>query len=242
MGCNLRSWSKRLVPLLAAALFCCFTPSASADSIQYSLSQSNLGQTGPFGTVTVSLDLTKTVATVTFASNTVNGNIYLFGDTSAVAVNVNATSYSVIALTTGWANGGTGFTAPSGITDEGSKNVNGFGTLSDSIKVNDGGFTHAADTYQFTMTNTGGTWTGAGNVLINNASGVALAAHIFVTTSPANASNGATTTGYAANNGGGPGGPPSPLPEPSSMLLMGGLLGGLGVFGYRRHTRRQLAA
>jgi hypothetical protein len=239
MVLNQRLWWK---VALGLALLCTFgVGSAPADSIQYSLSQSNLGNTGPFGTVTVSLDSTKTIATITFASNTNAGNIYLFGGDHAVAVNVNATSYSVSTPTSGWANAGTGFSAPSSISDSGSKNVNGFGTLSDVIKFSDG-FTNAADTYQFTVTNTGGTWTNAGNVLINNSSGVALAAHIFVTTSPANQANGASVTGDAANNGGGPSMPPSPLPEPTSLVLMAGLLGGLGVFGVRRSARRQLAA
>src|SRR6266480_2932440 len=65
------------------------------------------GFTGPYGTVTINLE-NSTTATVTFTSNTVAGNIYLFGDGGSVALNVNATTFSVSGIT--GSNRGTGFT------------------------------------------------------------------------------------------------------------------------------------
>ena len=48
------------------------------------------------------------------------------------------------------------------------------------------------------MLNASGTWASAADVLAPNADGFDAAAHIFVTSSPANASNGAIVTGFAA--------------------------------------------
>jgi hypothetical protein len=53
--------------------------------------------------------------------------------------------------------------------------------------------------WPFCLTNTSGDWASAVNVLTPNADGNILAAHVFVTTSPANASNTALATGYATN-------------------------------------------
>ena len=69
------------------------------------------------------------------------------------------------------------------------------------------GFTHSSNTISFTLTNTSGTWASAADVLIANAGGFAVGAHIFVTSSPANAANGALATGFAATGGGTPVGP-----------------------------------
>src|ERR1700746_434412 len=80
---------------------------AKADTV-YTLSQGNTaisGFPGPYGTATVHL-VDATHATVTFASNTVAGNIYLFGDGGSVAVNVNATTFTVSGIT--GSNAGTG--------------------------------------------------------------------------------------------------------------------------------------
>ncbi len=35
---------------------------------------------------------------------------------------------------------------------------------------------------------------------------------------------------------------PSPVPEPGSLMLMGGMLGGLGLFGQTRRKRRGVRA
>jgi hypothetical protein len=176
------------------------------------------GFSGPFGTVTINL-VNSTTATVTFTSNTVNGNIYLFGDGSSVALNVNATSFSVSSIT--GTNAGTGF-SPGPLSFAGAGTVDGFGNFNLTINSFDG-FTHSSDTISFTLTNTSGTWSSAANVLAFNAKGFDAAAHIFVTSSPANAANGALTTGFAGENAGG-------VPDGgTTVMLLGAALGALGM-------------
>ncbi len=178
------------------------------------------GFTGPYGTVTINL-VNSTTATVTFTSNTVAGNIYLFGDGGSVALNVNATTFSVSGIT--GSNSGTGFT-PGPYSQGAAGNEDGFGSFNLTINSFDG-FTHSSDLISFTLTNTSGTWASDADVIIANASGFDAAAHIFVTTSPANASNSALATGFAAE---GPQ-PPGVPDGGTTVMLLGAALGGLGM-------------
>ena len=175
------------------------------------------GFTGPYGTVTITL--VGQVATVTFTSNTVAGNIYLFGGAQAVDLNVNATTFSVSNIV--GTNAGTGFT-PGGFTQDVAGNVDGLGIFNLRIRSFDG-FTHASDTITFTLTNTSGTWATQADVVTLNASGFDAAAHIFVTTSPANASNSALATGFAGEG-------PGTVPDGgTTVMLLGAALGALGM-------------
>ena len=177
------------------------------------------GFTGPYGTVTITL-VNSTTATVTFTSNTVNGNIYLFGDGGSVALNVNATTFSVSNIT--GSNAGTGFT-PGPWTQVAAGNEDGFGDFNLRISSFDG-FTHSSDTISFTLTNVSGTWASDADVLAFNADGFDAAAHIFVTTSPANASNSALATGFAGE------GPGTNVPDGgTTVMLLGVALGALGM-------------
>ena len=144
----------------------------------------------PYVSVTVNRT-NSTHATTTFTSLTAAGNIYLMGDGSSVAVNVNATSWTVNNIT--GSNSGTGFT-PGPYSNGGSGNVDGFGVFNQTINSFDG-FTHSSSTIGFTLTNTSGTWANVAAVLAANSGGSLAAAHIFVTVSPANAANGAIATG-----------------------------------------------
>jgi hypothetical protein len=91
------------------------------------------------------------------------------------------------------------------------------------------GFTHSSDSVTITLLNDGGSWASAADVLTPNADGNDAAAHIFVTSSPANASNGAIVTGFAGE------GPSVAAPEPSSLtLLLTGLVGFACIAGTRR--------
>src|SRR6266404_3861334 len=85
---------------------------AKADTITFNLTVSNFGFTGPYAMVTVNRTDT-THATITFNSLTNSGNIYLMGDGSTVALNVNATTFTCGAITA--SNAGTGFANPSGV-------------------------------------------------------------------------------------------------------------------------------
>jgi hypothetical protein len=215
---------KYIVPVLIA-IACLGLQQAKADTT-YTLSVGNTGInppfTGPYATATVHL-VNSTTATVTFTSltQTISGTtyIYLFGDGSSVAVNVHAKSWTLAGIT--GSNAGTGFT-PGPYSNSGSGNVDGFGVLNQRITSFDG-FTHSSDIISFTLTNTSGTWASSGSVLTANAQGAVVAAHIFVTTSPANASNSALATGFAANGG-------AQVPDGgTTVMLLGVALGVLGM-------------
>jgi len=215
--------------LLAGSLALTFgAGSASADVVPFDLSTGNSaisGFPGPYAHGTVTLT-SSTTATIAFSSNVNSGNIYLLGDGSSVAVNVNATSFTLGPIT--GSNAGVGFT-PGPYSNGGSGNVDGFGVLNQTINSFDG-FTHSSDTISFTVTNTSGTWASASNVLVANSNGTEAAAHIFVTSSPANAANGAIVTGFAANGGA------VSSPEPSTVVLA---LSGLVPVGLMRLCRRR---
>jgi len=225
---------KLATPVICVAmLFCLLTlgaPCASADLFTFDLTAGNSaisGFAGPYAIVTVDRT-SSTMATITFTSLTNSGNIYLMGDGGTVAVNVNATSWTLGPIS--GSNAGTGFTLGGPFSDGGAGNEDGFGSFNQTINTFDG-FTHSSDTISFTLTNTGGTWADALSVLTPNSDGNEGAAHIFVTSSPANASNGALATGFASE------GAPVSSPEPGSLSMFGvGLLGLLGL------ARRRLLA
>src|SRR6266576_2005122 len=191
---NVTKWA---VVIACIGLMAFTVQPAKADTITYSLTTGNSaisGYPGPYASVLVNRTTT-TTATITFTSLTNSGNIYLFGDGSTVGVNVNAASWTLGPVT--GSNSGTGFT-PATFSTAGSQNVNGFGIFNQVIDSDDG-FTHSSDSVSFSLTDTSGTWASAMAVLLANSGGSLAEAHIFVTADPANASNGALATGYAAN-------------------------------------------
>ncbi len=214
--------------LIILAVFALCASPAVADTITYVLGTGNSainGYTGPYGSATVNL-MSSTTATITFTAFTNSGNAYLIGDGGSVAVNVNAAHFTLGAIT--GSNSGTGFT-PGPYSNGGAGNESMFGDFNLTINSFDG-FTHSSDTITFTITNTSGTWANAGAVLKANADGWLVAEHVFVTSNPANASNGAVKTGFAAGN--------SAVPEPASLALFGGGLLGLGGIVRRQHLGR----
>ncbi len=162
------------------------------------------GYQGPYASVDVTLN-DSTTATITFTSLTAGGNIFLLGDGGSVAVNVNATSWTLGSIT--GANAGTGFT-PGPFSNGGAGNEDGFGSFNQSINSDDG-FSHSSDMISFVINNTGGTWASADSVLTPNADGYLAGAHIFVAASPANKADGALATGFAADG---------VVPEPATMI------------------------
>jgi len=208
---NVTKWAV----VIACIGFMAFTvQSTKADIFSFNLTNGNSaisGYPGPYASVLVNR-LTTTTATITFASLINSGNIYLFGDGSTVAVNVNAASWTLGTII--GTNAGVGF-SPGPFSDAGSQNVDGFGIFNQTID-SFAGFTHSSDTVTFTLTDTSGTWSSAANVLTPNSHGALAAAHIFVTEFPAVASNGALATGFAAN-----------VPEPGTVGLVA--LGALGL-------------
>jgi hypothetical protein len=154
------------------------------------------GFPGPYADVFISLS--GQTATITFTSLSNGTNTFLMGDGSTVALDVNATSFTVGTVT------GTqpaGFTAPTYSTNIGSQNVDGFGLFNFTVDSSDG-YPSSSTSVTFTLTNTGSTnWLSASDVLAFNKKGFDAAAHIFVTTIPALASNTALATGFAGEPG-----------------------------------------
>jgi hypothetical protein len=193
---------------IAAAVAISVTPQAKADFI-FNLDAGNSaisGFSGPYAQVAVHLT-DSTHATITFTSLLNSGNIYLLGDGGTVGVNVNAASWTLGAITGG--NAGTGFSGGQ-YSDGGSGNEDGWGSFNQTINSFDG-FTHSSDNVSFTVTDSSSTWASASDVLTANGSGFLAAAHIFVTTAPADANNSALVTGFAAGTG-------VPVPEPTTVL------------------------
>jgi len=179
------------------------------------------GFPGPYATVDVHL-IDSTHATVEFTSLTNSGNIYLMGDGGSVAVNVNASSWALSFLKD--SNSGTGFTNGVGfLSSGGAGNEDGFGSFNQTVNTFDG-YGHSADDIEIALQNASGTWADANSVLTGNSQGLLAAAHIFVTSSPANGANGALATGFAS----GPDAPPT-VPEPASLALLGTALVSLGL-------------
>jgi hypothetical protein len=183
--------------LLVSAVCTAFAlQSAKADLFTFDLGIGNSAispYSGPYAQVVVDRTSSST-ATITFTSLTNSGFIYLMGDGGTAGVNVNG------AFTLGnisGSNSGTGFT-PGPYSNGGAGNLDGFGSFNLTINSFDG-FTHSSDTVSFDLT--GGNWADAASVLVANSSGFIAASHIFVTTFPADGSNGALATGFAGNGG-----------------------------------------
>lgn len=116
-------------------------PAAAAMVLNSGIGNAALsGYAGPFATVTISL-VDATHAQITYASNTVAGNIYLFGDGGMVALNFNGVVAFPAAVTA--TNAAAGFT-PGPFSDGGTVNQDGFGKFNFSINDFDG-YTHTAD-------------------------------------------------------------------------------------------------
>ena len=138
------------------------------------------------------------------------------GAAQAVDVNINASSFSISAVT------------PGTLSFSGAGNVDGFGNFNATFD-NDDGFSRSFTSASFTVTASGASWASASNVLVDNSNGFRAAAHIFVT--GAQCGNGACATGFAAN------GPSHVVPEPATLLLVGGGLFGVGASAWKRRRR-----
>ena len=106
----------KYIAALIIAVACIGLQQGRADSVTYYLTQGTpgiSGYTGPYATVAVNRT-DSTNATITFTSLTANGKTYLFGATSSVAINVNASSWKLGAIT--GSNSGTGFTPGTTLT------------------------------------------------------------------------------------------------------------------------------
>jgi hypothetical protein len=173
----------------------------------------------PYATVDISLNAGN-IATVTFTgesgvpydSTTLN---YLLGDGSIADLNVNG-SFTA-SLPTGYA-----------LDPNANSHVDGFGhfTLTINQTATPNGYTTAVPSLTFTITKSSGAWLDVNDVLMLNSAGYLAAAHIYVQDD--NNKSAALTTGFAANG--------TRVPEPSTLLLLGAGL--LGVGFVRRRFKK----
>jgi hypothetical protein len=216
----------KLGSCLASALLCgavgLFAPRPAVADTQFLLDAGNstgLGLlSGPYATADVALT-SSTSATVTFDALANSEYTYLMGSTGAVAVNVNAASWTIGDLM--GSNTLTGFKTGS-LSDGGAVNSeSSFGSFNQTIDGS-GGFTKAFTEISFTLTNTGGAWTTSDDVL----TGVAIKG--FACANPCIPANGSAGTGYASVAA------VDPVPEPQTYVMLLAGLGVLALFGRRR--------
>jgi hypothetical protein len=225
-----RSIGRCLAPMTAVTcLLILGVVPASADLFTSTLTIANIsGFPSPYGTVVVNR-ASSTNATVTFTVNESNPlNAYLFGGNGSVAVNVNASSWTLGSTIIGTTL--PGFNAAT-YSDGGGGNEDGFGSFNQNINSNDG-FTSASTSISFILTDNSGTWASAANVLASNGSGFDAAAHLFVCSNPeatCTTGSGAANTGFVAETGG-----VVTTPEPNSVMLFGSALIGIAEIIRRR--------
>lgn len=210
---------------LALVLAFSLSSRARADSITFNIGVPNTAlssYTGPYAKVTVDRNNTGTEATITFDSLTNGGYEYLLGGRGAVDVNVNinGTKVTVSGLT------GTIAFPPQdkqSLSSTKSGNISQFGKFSNTFKAFDG-FSDSYTEISFTLTDVGGTWANASDVLTANALGNMAAVHAFACLGSTSTCTSATATGYAGDK------IAAPVPEPNSMALLA--LGALAMMGF----------
>jgi VPDSG-CTERM motif len=164
------------------------------------------GFAGPFGNVNVNLT-SSTMATITFTG--LNG--FQFGSNNAVAVNLNATTFTEAII------------SDSDFKDFSSGNVDGLGSF--NLIIDNNNFSMGFNTISFSVTNTSGTWASAANVLAFNGqtmNGGPFDAAAHVRQSIGNPQG---STGFAGENG-----QATTVPDGgTTLMLLGSALSGLGL-------------
>jgi hypothetical protein len=206
--------------------------SSFADFINYTLGVPNTavqGYPGPYGNVNVNLT-DPTHATITFTAQAPAGSglTYRFGDGQSIDVNINATSWTVSNLQiTDLASTGTLSVA----SPQAAGQVDGFGNFNQRFDdTTAGGTLNDFNAASFVLTNTGGNWGSAANVLTSNPDGFLAGAHLFVFTSSTPGAS-AQTTGFVAN-----GTPTTGVPEPMTIVTLATAIP-FGLLALRRRFR-----
>jgi hypothetical protein len=210
---------------------------ALSDSISYSLTQFDQGNSfpAPYGTVDVSLDTSTHTATVTFTAATNSssgGDNYAYGfiDSSAAGINVNSTNftYNNDASTTQASFAGN---APSIKTTGNPGNVDGVGSYNFGINLNDGSGSAAAS-ITFSITDNTDSWSSASQVLLANSDGNVVEAHVVPYDNTTSTLYG-KSTGFTANA--------VANPEPGSSAIALALLAPVSAAIFVRRRRHRSA-
>lgn len=190
--------SLKLLPCIALSVTALAVQQARADMVTYDLTTDNIsvsGDTEPFVSVQVNLTST-TSATITFNALSSGSDINLLGSVGAVAVNVNATSWTLGSFS--GVNTLSGFT-PGPLSDGGIGHEDGYGDFNQSLDSFDS-YTHSYTQITFTITDNSGTWGSASGVLIGNKDGNIAAANIIVAEElPGGGANNLNDTGFASD-------------------------------------------
>jgi hypothetical protein len=243
-GWQMKKFVLALALVISTAGYAAAAPIDPFAPITFSLNDPNAALVGfplPFGGVIVDW-MSSTTASIVFLANESHANAITFGGQGAVDLNVNINGTGVSVSPISEFNTLSGFdtsVAPS--TTIGAQNIDGRGSFN-VVVDNFDGFMHSATQFAFTLTNLGGTWASSSDVLKNNADNNEVAVHAFICNVNAalcNANSGATATGFVADGLTGKPTPfdvpPSPVPEPTSMALLGSGL----VFLANKARRKQ---
>lgn len=189
-----------------------------ASALSFNLSDPN-GAISPYSGPYANVTITVTNATTALVSVQALGS-YFMGGNSILALNllggntvqVTANDFSSSYLSQNIPNNGK---IPVNVSD--------FGAF--VLDVDGDNMSHTFTTFSFTMhnNNAGITWTD-GNIMVNNAEGYYAVGHIYIPT----ATGALAVTGYAGNG--------APVPEPTTLMLLG--TGLIGLAGFRRTSKK----